>query len=65
MNDLKAFFMEEDGLGTIEIIILIIVLIGLALLFQDKIRDFVGGMFGDGGPIEADDTRFDIKGVDE
>jgi len=65
MNDLKAFFMEEDGLGTIEIIILIIVLIGLALLFQDKIRDFVSGMFGDGGVIDETSDDLKIKGVDD
>lgn len=41
MNDLKAFFLEEDGLGTIEIVVIIIILIGLALLFQTEITDFL------------------------
>lgn len=60
MNDLKAFFMEEDGLGTIEIIILIIVLIGLALLFRKNIETFVEGFFGSGKELEASKYKVDM-----
>ena len=36
----KSFIKEEDGMGVIEIVIIIAVLIGLALLFQNRIMDF-------------------------
>lgn len=38
---LKRFWTEEDGLGTVEIIILIAVLVGVALIFKDGIATFV------------------------
>ena len=36
---------KEDGLGTVEIAIIIIVLIGLALMFRTKIMDYLGKVF--------------------
>ena len=45
MNDLQDFWNEEDGMGTVEVIMIIIVLLGLALLFQAKIRIFVKALF--------------------
>ncbi len=38
---LKDFMLEEDGLGTVEIVLLIAVLVGLALIFKDSIIGFV------------------------
>ena len=38
---LKRFWQEEDGLGTVEIVILIAVLVAVALLFRDGITQFV------------------------
>ncbi len=35
---------NNDGFGTIELILLICVLIGLALMFKDTIVDFVSGI---------------------
>ena len=32
---------EEDGLGTVEIVIIIAVLVGIALIFRDAIIKFV------------------------
>lgn len=37
MNTLRNFFVEDDGLGTIEIAILVAVLVGLAILFRKQI----------------------------
>jgi hypothetical protein len=31
---------DEDGMGTVEIVIIIAVLVGLALIFRDAILDF-------------------------
>ena len=38
---LKRFWQEEEGLGTVELEILIGVLIAIALLFKDRITKFV------------------------
>jgi Flp pilus assembly pilin Flp len=40
-NLLKRFWYEESGMGTVEIVIIIAVLVGVALLFQDQITGFV------------------------
>jgi Flp pilus assembly pilin Flp len=40
-NLLRRFIKEEDGLGTVEIVILIAVLVGIALIFRDAIIKFV------------------------
>ena len=37
---LKGFVLEEDGMGTVEIVIIIAVLVGLALIFRDAIINF-------------------------
>lgn len=41
MNDLKEFWNEEDGFGTVELVILIAVLVAVAVFFSGAIRDFV------------------------
>ncbi|NMA34167.1 MAG: hypothetical protein GX940_06400 [Clostridiaceae bacterium] len=38
---LKCFLSEEDGLGTVEIVVIIAVLVGIALIFRDAIIKFV------------------------
>ena len=42
---LKALLENEEGMGTIELVLLICVLIALALMFKDTIVDFVSGIF--------------------
>ena len=37
----KNFLKEEDGMGTVEIVIIIAVLVGLALIFRKAIFSFV------------------------
>lgn len=37
---MKSFIKEEDGMGTIEIVIIIAVLVALALIFKDAIGTF-------------------------
>jgi Flp pilus assembly pilin Flp len=41
LNLLKNFIKEEDGLGTVEIVVIIAVLVGIALIFRDAIIKFV------------------------
>lgn len=47
----KRFLSEEDGLGTVEIVVIIAVLVGIALIFRDAIIKFVTdimkGIFAD------------------
>ncbi len=38
---LKNFMNEQDGLGTVEIVVIIAVLVGIALIFRDAIIKFV------------------------
>lgn len=48
---LVRFIKEEDGIGTVEIVIIIAVLVGIALIFRDAIIKFVTdimkGVFAD------------------
>lgn len=46
MNTLKKFWMEEDGMGTVEIILIIAVLVIIALLFRNKIMEWVEDILG-------------------
>lgn len=39
MESLKRFWYEEEGLGTIEIIIIIVVLLAMAIAFRNVIID--------------------------
>ncbi len=41
VNRIWNFIVEEDGLGTVELVLLIAVLVGLALLFRKTIVKFV------------------------
>lgn len=41
---LKEFMLEEDGMGTAEVVIIAAVLVAIALIFRDKITDFVEGI---------------------
>lgn len=45
MRSLRSFLREEDGMGTVEIILIIVVLVGLVLIFKDKIEEIVNNMF--------------------
>lgn len=40
MKLIKRFLNEEDGMGTVEIVIIVAVLVGLALLFRQQIFEF-------------------------
>jgi len=41
MNEFKAFLMEEDGMGVVEVILIIVVLISLVALFKTRIKGLV------------------------
>lgn len=48
MNKLKTFqqfLAEEDGMGTVEVILIIVVLVGLVIIFKEKITEIVNSIF--------------------
>ncbi len=45
MKSWKDFWREEDGMGTVEIILIIVVLIGLVIIFKSQITEIVESVF--------------------
>ncbi len=45
MRGIREFMMEEDGVGVVELILILVVLIGLVLIFKDKLTELVNDIF--------------------
>lgn len=45
LKTFKQFLTEEDGMGTVEIILIIVVLVGLVVVFKDQITKIVDNLF--------------------
>ena len=45
LKNVKQFLKEEDGLGTVEVILIIVVLVGLVIIFKDQITKIVQNIF--------------------
>lgn len=45
LKGFKAFLQEEEGMGTVEIILIIVVLIGLVIIFKTQLRSLVNTVF--------------------
>ena len=45
LKTIKEFMREEDGMGTVEIILIIVVLVGLVIIFKEKITEIVESIF--------------------
>lgn len=45
MELLKSFINEEDGIGTIEIVLILAVLVGLVIAFKGYITKFLGDIW--------------------
>jgi len=41
----KQFWMEEDGIGTVEMILILVVLIALVLIFKNRLTSLVNQIF--------------------
>ena len=41
----KEFWMDETGMGTVEVILIIVVLIGLVIIFKKQLNDLVKKVF--------------------
>ena len=46
LKGFDEFLREEDGMGTVEIILIIVVLIGLVIIFKNQISAVVTKLFG-------------------
>ncbi len=46
MELMKRFISEEDGLSTVEIILILVVLVGLVLIFKEEMVKIVKTVFG-------------------
>ncbi len=45
MKRFKAFIKEEKGMGTVEVILIIVVLIGLVIIFKSQLTQIVNNIF--------------------
>ena len=45
LKGIKDFWREEEGMGTVEIILIIVVLIGLVIIFKTQLRSLVETVF--------------------
>ncbi len=61
MTELRDFWNEEDGMGTVEMVLIIAALVAIALLFRRAIVDFIQGalasVFGDKTKEAYDPTK--------
>lgn len=42
---MKRFIKEEDGIGVVEIILILVVLIGLVIIFKDQLGSIIESLF--------------------
>lgn len=45
LKNWRQLLVEEDGMGTVEIILIIVVLVGLVLIFKENITEIVESIF--------------------
>lgn len=45
LKGLRELWTEEEGMGTVEIILIIVVLVGLVLIFKEQITSIVESIF--------------------
>ena len=41
MRNLRSFMREEDGMGTVEVVLIIVVLVALVAIFKESIKSLV------------------------
>lgn len=45
LKSFRQFLTEEDGMGTVEVILIIVVLVGVVIIFKEKITEVVNSIF--------------------
>ena len=46
LKGLRELWTEEEGMGTVEVILIIVVLVGLVLIFRKQLTELVNSLFG-------------------
>ena len=44
-EELRAFLVEEDGIGVIEVVLILVVLVGLVIIFKKQITTLLESIF--------------------
>lgn len=58
----KDFWAEEDGIGIVEIILILVILIMLIVIFREQITSIIEGAFENiNGGAEEVNTKIEIK----
>nr|WP_318682736.1 Flp1 family type IVb pilin [uncultured Acetatifactor sp.] len=45
LKGVRQLLAEEEGMGTVEVILIIVVLVGLVIIFKEQITDIVNTIF--------------------
>lgn len=45
LKEWKRFWTEEDGIGVVEVILILVVLIGLIIIFKSKLTVLINNIF--------------------
>ena len=45
LKGMRQLWMEEDGMGTVEVILIIVVLVGLVVIFRKQLTTLVDNLF--------------------
>lgn len=45
VKDFKNFLLDEDGVGVIEVVLILVVLIGLVIIFKSQITTLLNNIF--------------------
>ena len=55
-NEICEFFHQEDGVGVIEIVLILVVLIGLVIIFKSQITELLNNIFSEKRFTDEDAT---------
>ena len=53
-DEALAFMAEESGVGVIEVVLILVVLIGLVIIFKDSINTLLNGIFKEINSLSED-----------
>lgn len=45
VKDFKNFLLDEDGVGVVEVVLILVVLIGLVIIFKSQITTLLNNIF--------------------
>lgn len=46
LKEVRRFVQEEDGVGVVEVILILVVLIGLIIIFKSRLTALMNNIFG-------------------